>query len=130
MELRDDQEQTLSDVGEQILAALPTVAQAAQRALTQSLPAISSNALVNPSNRMVGAVNAERNIDAINSTARENLRRLLREPFVARVEVDWGGGGGHSVQTYYFLPTVCGLADGRHQRRATCYFCGGAWAAR
>ena len=89
MELREDQEQTLKDIGEKILAALTTVAQAAQRALSDARAGISTNALVNPSNLMVGEGKAERNILAINSAVRENLERLLREPFVARVEVDW-----------------------------------------
>lgn len=88
MKLRDDQEQTLNDVGMEILAALATVAQAAQEALSDAPAGISTMALANPSNTMVGEGKAERNINAINSTIRENLRRLQREPFVARVEVD------------------------------------------
>src|SRR5437016_2867903 len=81
-----DQKRTLNAVGEEILAALTTVAQAAQQKLSEARAGISSNALANPSNMMVGAGRAERNIDAINVTARENLLRFLREPFVARVE--------------------------------------------
>jgi hypothetical protein len=42
--------------------------------------------LANPSNPMVGVGKAEGNIETISSASRENLRRLLREPFVARVE--------------------------------------------
>jgi hypothetical protein len=35
----------------------------------------------------------------------------MREPFVARVDVDWGDGGSQSVQTYYFSrPSVAGLS--------------------
>ena len=41
--------------------------------------------LANPSNTMVGEGKAEKSIDAINSTNRENLRRLLREQ-IERVE--------------------------------------------
>lgn len=110
MKIEVEQERALDDVGEEILVALTTVAQAAQLALSEARAGISSNALANPSNMMVGAGRAERTIDAINATARENLLRLLREPFVARVEVDWGGGGGQSVQTYYFSrPSAAGL---------------------
>lgn len=109
-ELREDQEQTLNDVGEEILAALSNVAQAAIRALSDARAGISTNALANPSNLMVSEGKAERNIVAINSAVRENLERLLREPFVARVEVDWVRGGEHSVQTYYFSrPSAAGL---------------------
>jgi hypothetical protein len=104
----EDQERILNDVGEEILGALAAVAQAAQRSLSEGSERISLNALANPSNLMVGRGNAERNINAINSAARENLLRLLREPFVARVEVDWGRG--QSVQTYYFSrPSAAGL---------------------
>ena len=108
----DDREQTLTDVGEELLAGLTTVAQAAQRALSEARAGISSNALANPSNRMVSDGRAERNIDTINSTVRENLRRLLREPFVARVDVDWGCSDGQPAQTYYFSrPSSAGLMD-------------------
>jgi hypothetical protein len=50
---------------------------------------------------MVGPDKAVRRIDAMNSDQLQNLRRLAREPFVARVEVDWGGST-QGVQTYYF----------------------------
>jgi hypothetical protein len=110
MKLGDDQGQVLSDVGEAILAALATVSQAAQQALSEAHAGIPTTMLANPSNTMVGGGKAERNIDAINSTNRENLRRLLREPFVARVEVDWVGEGAQSPQTYYFSrPSAAGL---------------------
>ncbi len=110
MKTGDDQKRTLNDVGEEILSALKTVAQTAQQKLSKAHAGISSNALANPSNIMVGAGRAERNIDAINIAARENLLRFLREPFVARVEVSWEGGGDSPVQTYYFSrPSAAGL---------------------
>lgn len=110
MELRDDQEQTLNDVGEEILSTLTAVAQAALLALADAREGISSNTLATPSNMMVGAGKPERNLDVINSTVRENLRRLLREPSVARVEVDWGGSAEQSVEIYYFSrPSAAGL---------------------
>ena len=107
MNFDEEQERILSEVGEEILAALAAVAHAAQQTLSEASDRISMNSLANPSNLMVGRGNAERYIDAVNSAARENLRRLLREPFVARVEVDWGPDG---VQTYYFSrPSAAGL---------------------
>jgi hypothetical protein len=110
MKFDNEREQTLNDVGEEIFAALADVAQAAQRALSKAPSGISAMSLANPSNVMVGEDKAERYIDAINSANRDNLRRLLREPFVARVEVDWGGEGGQSVRTYYFArPSAAGL---------------------
>jgi hypothetical protein len=108
MKADEDKERILSDVGEEILVALAAVAQEAQRSLSEASERISINSLANPSNLMVGRGNAERNINAINSAARENLLRLLREPFVARVEVDWERG--QSAQTYYFSrPSAAGL---------------------
>lgn len=107
MNFSEDQERILNEVGEEILSALMAVAEAAQRSLSEASERISTNSLANPSNLMVGRGNAERYIDAINSAAKENLLRLLREPFVARVEVDWGRDG---VQTYYFSrPSAAGL---------------------
>lgn len=105
-----DQERTVDQVGEEILAALAMVAQAAQRALSEARAGVSPGALVNRSNMMVGAGRAERFIESLNESARENLLRLLREPFMARVDVDWGEGASESVQTYYFSrPSVAGL---------------------
>src|SRR5215472_15259014 len=111
MPLEDDRDQTINDVGERIFAALAQVAAAAQRSLSDAPSGISTGAPANPANPMVGVDRAEREISAINSANRENLRRLLREPFVARVEVDWGGASGQSVGTYYFArPSAAGLA--------------------
>ena len=101
-------EQTLNSVGEEILSALTTIAQAAQRALSVARTGISSTALANPSNAMVGEDKAEKQIYAMNSAQRENLRRLLREPFVARVEVDWGCGTDAVSANLLFCPTVGG----------------------
>jgi hypothetical protein len=99
----------LNGVGEDILGALAKVAQAAQAGLSSS-NIISTGTLANPSNTMVGQDRAERNINAINSAVRENLRRLLREPFVARVEVNWNQGADE-METYYFSrPSAAGLA--------------------
>ena len=101
-ETGDDQKQILNDVGEEILTALSTVVQAAHRALSEAPAGISAMALANPSNMMVGEAKAEKNIGAINTENRGNLRRLLLEPFVARVEVAWNPEGEQTVQTYYF----------------------------
>lgn len=101
-ETDDDRKQVVTDVGEEILAAMTTVVQAAQRALSEAPAGISAMALANPSNMMVGEAKAEKNIGAINTENRTNLRRLLLEPFVARVEVAWNSEGEQTVQTYYF----------------------------
>jgi len=98
----EDQKQILEDVGEEILAALSAVAQAAQRALSEAPEGISRMALLRPSNMIVGDAKPERFIGAMNSENRVNLSRLVIEPFVARVEVAWEHEGGQSLKTYYF----------------------------
>jgi hypothetical protein len=100
----------LNGVGEEILGALAKVAKAAQTGLSPS-EIVFTSTLVNPSNTMVGPGRAEQNINAINSSVRENLRRLLREPFVARVEVKWNQGDT-GLETYYFSrPSAAGLTQ-------------------
>ena len=51
---------------------------------------------------MVGDANPEKTIHAKNAEERAVLRKLLDEPLVARVDVDWGKEGHSSVQTIYF----------------------------
>jgi hypothetical protein len=51
---------------------------------------------------MVGDANPEKAIHAKNAEERAVLRKLLDEPLVARVDVDWGKEGHSSVQTIYF----------------------------
>lgn len=98
----DDPKPTLNEVGEQILIALEGVAQSAQRALAEGPTGISRDSLMRPSNMMVGDANPEKTIYAKNAEERAALRRLLDEPLVARVDVDWSPEGGASVQTFYF----------------------------
>jgi hypothetical protein len=75
---------------------------AAQRALAYA-PSGTTVTLAIPSNMMVGEAKAERFDHARNSEVREQLRRLLIEPFVARVEVEWESEGERSLETIYFL---------------------------
>jgi hypothetical protein len=98
----DDPKPILNEVGEQIFAALQDVAQTAQRALAEGPAGISRDSLVRPSNMMVGDANPEKTIHAKNAEERAALRRLVEEPLVARVDVDWSPEGGPSVQTFYF----------------------------
>ncbi len=93
-------DRALNQVGEEILTALGTVAEAARSTLAGG-SGISTSALVNPSNLMVGESKPERLMFAQNSELRAQLRLLLTEPFVARVEVDWASEGGR-VETFYF----------------------------
>jgi UvrD-like helicase C-terminal domain len=98
----DDPKPILNEVGEQILAALETVAQAAQRALAEGPSGISRDSLIRPSNMMVGDANPEKAIHAKNAEERAALRSLVDAPLVARVDVDWSPEGRSLVQTIYF----------------------------
>jgi hypothetical protein len=92
----DDPKPILKKVGEQILAALESVAESAQRALAEGPSGVSRDALVRPSNMMVGDAKPERAIQARNVDERAILRRLLDEPLIARV--DWRPEGSSTVQ--------------------------------
>jgi hypothetical protein len=92
--------ETVSTVAEQILAALETVEKAARTGLG-ALSGSMSLPFVRPSNPMVGEMKPERLKFAQDSEVRAQLRRLLTEPCVARVEVEWVSDRG-LVRTYYF----------------------------
>jgi hypothetical protein len=91
----EGRQQVVYDVGEEILTALQAVSQTAQRALAYA-PSGTTVTLAIPSNMMVGEAKAERFDHARHSEVREQLRRLLIEPFVARVEVEWESEGERS----------------------------------
>jgi UvrD-like helicase C-terminal domain len=118
--MRSDEEELdviLTEVGEEILVALAKIAQAAQTGLSSS-STVSTGVLANPSNTMVRPGRAEQHLNAINFAVRENLRRLLDEPFVARVEVDWNKGD-EELETYYFSrPSAPGLVPNLVTSRA------------
>ena len=99
MAIDDDQKKDLIAAGEQILGALTEVVTAARRSLAEGGIG-SATGLANPSNLMVGDARPERFLHSLNMEQREHLRRLLLEPFVARIEVDWSDG--RPVQTFYF----------------------------
>ena len=96
----DRKKQDWIETAERILAALSEVVLAAQQALAGRSESFPATFLANPSNMMVGDAKPERFMHAQNMEQRDSLRRLLLEPFVARVEVEWGDG--KPVQTYYF----------------------------
>ena len=98
----DSQEKILHYVGEEILASLGAVAHAAQRALSNDTFDTPTINLANPTNTMVGEDKAQRKYRELHSDVGAALRRLVREPFVARVEVQWDADGGKPVQTFYF----------------------------
>ena len=88
MESSDGKQKTLNDVGEQILTALDEVARSAADALARG-----------PS---VGDAKPEKRIQAKNVEERAIFRKLMDEPFLARVGVDWNLEGRPVVETFYF----------------------------
>ena len=98
----DVQKHILTDVGEKILSGLDAVAQAAREALSAPTIGVSPTTLIRPSNMMVGEAAPERFIHAKSTEERANLRRLIEEPFIARVEVYWGPDHKTRKQTLYF----------------------------
>lgn len=88
-------------VGEEILSALASIADGARQALGDRSFGLSADSIVNRSNMMVGVGKPERFIHAHNTDLRAALRRLLLEPCIARVEVEWKNEG-RPPQTLYF----------------------------
>ena len=70
----DDQKRVLTDVGEEILVALEELAKAAERAFFDAPPGISTSALANPSNMMVGTAEPQRRLQAKNADERASLQ--------------------------------------------------------
>ena len=97
---KDKQNKILIEVGDEILAAIASIADAAQQTLGESSFGLSATALANRSNMMVGVGKPEKFIHAKNASLRDALRRLLLEPCIARVEVEWKNEARPN-QTFY-----------------------------
>jgi hypothetical protein len=107
----DKKKETVIEVGDELLVALGAVAGAARRALSDGSSGISTSALINPSNMMVGVGAPERHAHALNSAQRDALRRLLIEPFIGRIEVEWKNEN-RPPQTFYLARlSAAGLND-------------------
>jgi DNA polymerase III delta prime subunit len=89
MALSNEQKQILSEIGKHLLTVLDEVARQARANLSGISSGQQSQALFVGTNTMVDGVSALRNLALIRSTDRDNLERLEREPFVARVVVRW-----------------------------------------
>lgn len=90
----------LIGLGDEILAAMGAVSEAARQELSSRAQGASIAALATPSKLMVGDAKPERFLRAKDAEAKAELARLLLDPFVARVEVEWLVNGAR--QTYYF----------------------------
>jgi hypothetical protein len=96
----DKQNEILIGVGDEILDALTSIAGAARQTLEEGSFGLSATALVNRSNMMVGVGKPEKFIHVENADLRDALRRLLLEPCIARVEVEWKNEARPN-QTFY-----------------------------
>jgi hypothetical protein len=98
---REDQTQALSATGNEILTALDVISNAARERLENDTPVSVATVLANPSNLMVGPARPETNLSNMNTEVRGALARLRREPFIARVDVEWLEGKT-GKESYYF----------------------------
>ncbi|MCP1810911.1 DNA polymerase III delta prime subunit, partial [Bradyrhizobium japonicum] len=105
----DSRDQVLVNLGDEILTAMATVSEAAGIALSKPNRGASVTALAVPSNRMVGEAKAERHMLASNAEARTALARLVEDPFVARVDVEWPKGGPRQTTYYFARRSAAGL---------------------
>ena len=96
----DNKKEVVIGVGDEVLAALGTIADVARQTLGGKSFGVSTSGLINSSNMMVGVGNPERHAHALNTDLREALRRLLFEPFVSRIEVEWKNEN-RPRQTFY-----------------------------
>lgn len=89
------------ELAEAILGAMTTVSRAARREIASVASGPPTLALATPSNLMVGDARPERYLTATRAEQRADLARLLVDPFVARVHLEWLDGGP-PYTTYYF----------------------------
>ncbi|MEX1205675.1 MAG: ATP-binding domain-containing protein [Dongiaceae bacterium] len=101
MMVDDKKEKTLIDVGGTILTALETVTQAAREKLSGVSLSGYPEVLVQHPNPMVEGQRTQQNLVDIQQYTAIQLQRLIREPFVARVDVEWEHKGRKSVEVFY-----------------------------
>jgi hypothetical protein len=111
LESSDGKSEIVIRVGEEILAALTSIANGARSTLEGRSFGLSTDAVVNRSNMMVGVGNPERFVHAQNAGLREALRRLLLEPCIARVEVEWKNEARPKQTLYFARLSAAGLND-------------------
>lgn len=106
---KNDRDRVLIDLGDEILAAMETVSKSAAKELSSPTQGASIAALAVPSNRMVGEAKPERFMMAMNAEQRADLARLLIDPFIARVEVEWSEGSPPQTTYYFARRSAAGL---------------------
>jgi hypothetical protein len=109
MKLSDEEIETLRTISGDLLAALEEVAAAAERAL--SPPNRGAAPLASPFNRITGEDKARENLERIRDEVRRHVERVLREPFVNKVRLQWEDGAEETI----FVTR--GSAAGLHARR-------------
>jgi len=110
MDLSESQREHLRRVTQEILASLEKVADRAAEALQVAGPTNATVALATPGNPMTGGGQDVVNVRTARSQVRDNLQRILGEPFTARVVVRWEDG---SQETYYVTKGSAASLGGR-----------------
>jgi hypothetical protein len=105
----DGRDQVLVNLGDEILTAMAAVSEAAGEALSVPSLGASPTALAVPSNLMVGEAKPERRMLASNAEQRGALARLIEDPFIARVDVQWQKGGPAQTTYYFARRSAAGL---------------------
>ncbi|HMW00620.1 MAG TPA: hypothetical protein PKE58_10810, partial [Acidobacteriota bacterium] len=104
----DEKKSVLIEICNQIQPALSQVATKARSKLTPSPGNTPGNSLAVTTNAMIGNQVAERKLKAITLEYRDDLKRLEREPFNARVVVRWADKG--LLETIYVSrPSAAGI---------------------
>lgn len=111
MDLDDKKREELCDLGPRLLDALESVEKAARGKLRASSPSVSGDVFAGGSNTVVDGDRAIAALASIRTDVREHLARLMREPFVARVKVEWYDSDPPEAQTLYISrASAVGLA--------------------
>lgn len=100
----------LTETGERLLQALADVAMVALDRLARGPKTAPTDVLARGTNSMVGSSPAIARLVANHANDRENLRRLEREPFVARLVVRWEDEGREET-LYVARASAAGLAS-------------------
>lgn len=111
MESSDEKREIVLKVGKEILTALTSIADGARSNLESRPFGLSIDGILNRSNTMVGVGNPERFAHAQNAGLREALRRLLLEPCIARIEVEWKKEARPPQTLYFARLSAAGLND-------------------
>lgn len=89
MALTDNKKKIVTQIGAQLLRALEAIARTAVTQLAATSPQAPTGVFATSQNPMVGGRSAEQQVSTIYYQEQTHLKRLIREPFVARLLVRW-----------------------------------------